>query len=88
MPKYFFHIDSGVQAPDVTGTELPDIAEARNQAVQAAGTMLRELDGRFWEQDRHSWTMHVTDEEHRLLFMLKVSAETPSGEVTYRPRSL
>lgn len=84
MPIYFFHVDDGSLNTDQDGTELPDIGEARAEAVALAGAMLRELDGEFWAHGGR-WAMHVTDDDGRLIFSLHFSAEIPSGEITFLP---
>ena len=84
MPRYFFHIDNGSLMPDRDGTKLPGIDEVRAEAVSVAGAMLKDLDGEFWSHGGQ-WTMHVTDEQSRLLFSLHFGAEIPSGEITYQP---
>ena len=84
MPRYFFHIDDGSLMPDQDGTELSSIEEARAEAVSLAGAALEELDGAFSTHGKQ-WTMHVTDEQSRLLFSLHFGAEGPSGQVTYLP---
>ncbi len=62
MPRYFFNIEGGLHpAPDEEGILLPSPDEARAQAATAAGEMLKDLDGRFW--DDSEWQMHVTDEQ-------------------------
>lgn len=45
MPRFYFHVDDGELLPDLDGTELRDIEDARAEAVGATGTMLEELDG-------------------------------------------
>lgn len=84
MPRYFFHVDDGALVPDTDGTNLASIDEARSEAVSLAGSMLNDLDGRFWDH-RTPWTLHVTDEDNRLLFSLHFGAEVPSGEVKFIP---
>lgn len=84
MPRYFFHIDDGSLMPDQDGTKLPGIDDARAEAVSLAGALLKDLDGEFWTHGGQ-WTMHVTDEQSRLLFSLHFGAEIPSGEITYLP---
>lgn len=84
MPVYFFHVDNGSLSPDQDGTELPDVEAARAEAVALAGALLRELDGEFWAHGRR-WTMHVTDDQGRLLFSLHFGAEIPSGDIRYLP---
>mgnify|MGYP001314960478 CR=1 FL=1 len=85
MPRFFFHIDDGRFMRDETGTELEGIADARSQAVIAAGEFLAETDGKFWDHGQ-PWRMQVTDEHDRLLFTLRFSAEVPSGEIIFQPR--
>src|SRR4028118_2395016 len=48
MPRYFFHVNDGVDSPDLSGTEFPGPDEARSEAVVACGETLRSLDGTFW----------------------------------------
>ena len=51
--------------------------EVRAQAIQTAGTILRDLGGRF--QDGVEWQMHVTDEANTTVFKLRFSAEEPAS---------
>jgi hypothetical protein len=62
MPRYFFHIKDGKDITDTEGTELGDIAQARNQAIVAAGEMIRQTDTVWNGSD---WRMDVTDEAFR-----------------------
>jgi SepF-like predicted cell division protein (DUF552 family) len=36
LPRFYFHLLNDVDAPDEEGTELPDLATAREQAVRNA----------------------------------------------------
>ena len=73
MPRYFFDIKDGHSAPDLIGTELPDIYTAQAEAVRGSGEMLRDIGPRFW--DGPEWAMVVKDEVGRHLFTLRFSAE-------------
>jgi len=73
MPRYFFHVHDGYAAPDLVGTELPDICAAQAEAIRASGGMLRDMGRRFW--DGTEWSMEVKDEAGRSLFTLRSSAE-------------
>ena len=73
MPRYFFNITDGVSIPDADGTELADIYQAQAQAIQMSGELLRDLGARFWNGE--DWKLEVTDEEGRVLFVLRFSAE-------------
>lgn len=48
MPRYFFHVQDGHDYPDLEGTELPDLAAARAEAVQFAGSLLADQPETFW----------------------------------------
>ena len=77
MPKFFFHVRDGQSFPDREGSELPDVREARLQAVRMAGEMLRDDRGTFW--DGEEWQMEVTDAAGMTLFTLDFMAtEAPA----------
>ncbi|WP_409191717.1 DUF6894 family protein [Bradyrhizobium sp. RDM4] len=60
MPRYHFHILDGTAVTDETGVELPGIAEARIEAIQLAGGVLREgMAGHFWHGE--PWQLLVSD---------------------------
>lgn len=84
MPRYFFHVDDGVQKPDREGTDLPGVREAEVEAVATAGSILKDAGGEFLNSGS-AWRMHVTDEDSRLLFTLRFSADRPSGAVSFVP---
>jgi hypothetical protein len=73
MPRYFFHVTDGYSAPDLVGTELPDISAAQTEAIRASASILRDEGDRFW--DGTEWSMEVKDEMGRSLFTLRFSAE-------------
>jgi hypothetical protein len=41
MPRYYFHIEDDCTYIDRVGVELPDLEAARDEAVSAAGQILR-----------------------------------------------
>ncbi len=73
IPRYFFNVSDSHSAPDLIGTELPDIYAAQAEAIHASADMLREVGARFW--DGTEWSMEVKDERGRSLFTLRFSAE-------------
>jgi hypothetical protein len=74
MPRYFFDIVDGQAFPDTEGTDLPDLAAARIEAVRLSAEVLKEMPERFWMSEE--WTMTVRDQLGHPLFKLKFSAET------------
>ena len=42
MPRFFFHIANGDCVPDAEGSELPDLAAARETALTGAREMIAE----------------------------------------------
>jgi hypothetical protein len=76
MPRYYFHVEDHHTSLDREGVELPDIEAARQEALQAAGDMLRNGAGTsVW--DGKPFRMWVTDRpggEGRRFFTLLFSA--------------
>jgi len=68
MPRYHFNLSDGRDLPDLVGTELSGIAEARLEAIRLTGAVLNESPEDFW--DAGSWEMVVTDEGGLILFSL------------------
>jgi hypothetical protein len=68
MPLYHFHIHDGVSTPDVEGTELGNVEQAREQAVRLAGELLCMHPRAFWQGDE--WVMEVTDHDGLMLFTI------------------
>ena len=81
MPQFHFNIYDGIRTHDREGTALPDVHEARREALRRASAFLDEevIRGRLGED----WRMEVTDDEGRLLFRLDfIFAEPgPTGPV-------
>jgi hypothetical protein len=73
MPRYFFHVIDGVDIPDLEGTLLPGLAEARSQAIVTAGEILKSEGLRFWNGSE--WRMKVTDDVGTSVLTLKFSAD-------------
>ena len=78
IPQYFFHVYDGYSVPDKEGTELPDIYQAQAQAIMMSGEILRDMGAQFW--DGTAWRMEVADDQSRVLFILRFSAEELSGK--------
>lgn len=74
MSRYFFNLDHDPYPADEFGTVLPGPAEARIQALIAAGALLKDNDRKLWDQPE--WRMHVTDEEGATVCLLTVSGTT------------
>ena len=59
MPRYFFHVNDGVQQINRDGNELHGPEKAHSEAVIAAGDMLKDIDGHF---TNGNWSMRVLDD--------------------------
>jgi len=72
--RYFFNVRNGRYIPDAVGSELTDLAAAREEALAASIEMLKgaAILG-FW--DGEDWTMHVTDDRGQDVLTLHFSAE-------------
>ena len=73
MSRYYFDIIDGQDLPDLQGSEWPDIAAARIEAVRYSAEVLKEMPERFWNAE--AWTMTVSSSEKIPLFTLKFLAE-------------
>ena len=65
MPRYFFHRADGVFDPDEEGTELPDLAAARIEAIRFAAASIKDQPEEVWKG--HNFRIEVSDEEGMLL---------------------
>jgi hypothetical protein len=76
MPRYYFHVEDHHTTLDETGVDLPSLEEARREALQAAGDMLRNGAGTsVW--DGKPFRMWVTDQPQgrgKTFFTLRFSA--------------
>ena len=77
MPRYFFNVVSPSPDPDKEGTEFSDIYAAQTAAVRLCGEMIKEIDGKFW--DNPIWRLEVTSHDFRVLFTLTFSADGHDG---------
>lgn len=73
MSRYYFDIKDGQDFDDLQGSEWPDLAAARIEAVRFASEVLKEMPERFWNCEE--WTMTVSDHHREPLFTLKFLAE-------------
>jgi hypothetical protein len=72
MDRYFFHVIDGKFLVDTQGTDLPDLAAARNEAIVAAGEILRDAGRSAW--NGAEWQMHVTDSNKKTVLKLTFTA--------------
>jgi len=85
MARYFFHVVNGSFNPDTVGIDCADADEVKEQAVRAAGEMLKDLGLKLWQTKR--WYMFATDEGNRTRLKLSFDAEDLTGELARRNRS-
>ena len=80
MPRYFFHTEDRRSLLDRVGVEFDTLAEAKIEAVQMMGEMLKDTARQFW--DASAMKVIVTDEGGLILFVLGLSAfEAPAMSV-------
>jgi len=73
MPRYFFHVIDGRSIIDNQGSELASLKEARVEAIQLAGAILRDEGDTFW--NGQEWHMDVTDASGQSVLKLRFSAD-------------
>jgi hypothetical protein len=71
--RFFFHLRDGQDLPDLEGTELPDAAAARVEAIRLSGAMLKDQASSGW--DGTEWRLTVVDETGTPVFLLRYSAD-------------
>jgi hypothetical protein len=71
MPRFFFNIDDGTSLIDHQGTELPDLAAVRREAVHTSAKMLKDS-ADYW--DGTEWRMEVLNEGRELVLRLNFTA--------------
>ena len=77
MARFYFHIEDDRTHIDQIGVELPDLEAARDEAVRAAGEILRDGDTKALRTGK-PWRMWVTQSpfaKEKPLFVLRFSAE-------------
>lgn len=72
MARYFFHLKDGVFAADDEGQELPNLAAAKDAAVQVLVDILKGDSCKFW--DTESLQVIVSDANGLTLLSLDLSA--------------
>ncbi len=72
MPRWYFHVHDGKAAfRDPEGSELPDLAAARREALAAAHELLN--DGMLSGEDRRGWRVEIASEAGKPLIMVPFS---------------
>ena len=66
MTLFFFHVQDHLSRPDVEGTELSSLKEARFEAIRLAGSMMLNETEMFLGND--DWSINVTNAEGLQLF--------------------
>ena len=79
MPRSYFHIHDGMSLPDKEGVELPDLEEAKDEAIKLAAEVLRDrYAGVVWNGT--SWRLDVTDGSEQALLVWNFFASEPNQQ--------
>ena len=78
MPSYFFHTADGTRDLDREGTQLPDNAAARKEAIKFAGALMHDQPDILW--DGRDYRVEVTNRAGDLLFtIVMLSIDAPAS---------
>ncbi len=77
MQRYFFHIQTISRITDEDGLELSSPIEARRQAIETCGQMLKDAPDGFWGS--RPWTVTVTDHAGLILWELSMDGYQSAG---------
>ena len=87
MPRFFFHHTDGKFDPDNEGTEFPDLATARVEAVRYAGEVARDRPHEIWSGD--TFRIEVSDEDDMLLCTIVIlGLDAPAARGVRRPKRI
>jgi hypothetical protein len=73
MSRYYFNIHGIQPSTDTQGEELADDEAAWKEATVIAGELFSDLDGKFRPDQK--WSLEVTDENRKPLYIIRISAE-------------
>jgi len=82
MPRYVFHIQTDTRESDEISTELVGPTEARRQAVQTCGIIMKDSPEDFWGS--RPWTVTVTAAEGIVLWETPWTARDRKQLNSYR----
>ena len=74
MPIYHFNVHDGVDCLDQMGSDLPDLAAARTEAVRRITDILNQDAADFWGGT--PWSMKVSDAKGLTLFTIMLLVTT------------
>lgn len=78
MPKYYFHLCDDSTVPDIEGTVLGNLDEARQHASVVAKELTFHSSGMLG-RDWSRWVMSVRDDAGSEVFSLKLNASEPKS---------
>ncbi len=80
MPRFFFHVVNSEFMPDHVGVECPTPDAVKEEAIRAAGALIKEQGLQVWTTA--SWYMFVCDEQNRTHLKLAFNVEDMRGELS------
>ena len=85
MPRFYFHVEDKPSFTDEEGIELESTREARDQALDYAGQLLRES-SEDHSLDGTPLIVRVTGEGSTSVMTIEVRVKTNSEQANLRPR--
>ncbi|WP_158811757.1 hypothetical protein [Beijerinckia sp. L45] len=76
MPRYFFHVKDGDTSLDHDGVVFSSVEEAKSQALETMGEILRDEGRNPWTAE--TWRMHVMDEDGKTVCQLYFAGNSKS----------
>lgn len=70
MPRFYFHTQSDVRITDSEGLELAGAFEARKQAIQSCGELMKDCADAFWGS--RPWSVTITDVTGVVLWEIEI----------------
>ena len=84
VPRFYFHTETDVRVTDADGQEFDSYEEARREAIQTCGQMMKEAAVAFWGS--RPWNVSVTDETGLILWEIYIDGQTSAAGRSLEPR--
>ena len=84
MPRFYFHTETDVRATDFEGQEFSSYEDARREAIQTCGQMMKDAAVAFWGS--RPWNVSVTDETGLILWEIYIDGQTSAAGRNLEPQ--
>jgi hypothetical protein len=77
MDRYYFNVRGDKVLDDEEGCEYASEDQAREEAIETCGEMIRDLHARLAKGEE--WRMEVANEQRKIVFVIRITVEKGPG---------